>query len=240
MWYQAVSNSNKTGVNVKFFAPLILLFSFTGVQATDLQYCTSSETVEITLNTSEAPLNQDVWKEYFPLVQVMPADLSCANQLNKIEQYAVKYCTRVGNFDSVQINDRLISSFPTTGSGGEWAGSSSGEVFGPPVAGSADSRGAHIYMSFLCIGKMVEPGVNENFTVQHTQHHQLPYPDHPDFAVADAITSQLAINRLRSKSTKACVKKGYRNVDELHSECNRSGEALRTNGFVCNGQFICN
>ena len=96
---------------------LLSLLSFSELQAADLQYCASNETKEIILDASSEPVAQDMWKEYFPLLQVMPSGLSCSIQLDKIEQYAAAYCEKRGNYLSVEISDRLISSNSRNGRG---------------------------------------------------------------------------------------------------------------------------
>ncbi|MBT6192469.1 MAG: hypothetical protein HOI01_02850, partial [Proteobacteria bacterium] len=44
-------------------------------------------------------------------------------------------------------------------------------------------------MSFTCIGEALEQTHPEPFAVQYYQHHYLPNPANPDFAIGDAITS---------------------------------------------------
>jgi hypothetical protein len=53
-----------------------------------------------------------MWKEYFPLLQVMPSGLSCSIQLDKIEQYAAAYCEKRGNYLSLKYPTVLFQATP--------------------------------------------------------------------------------------------------------------------------------
>jgi hypothetical protein len=94
-------------------------------------------------------------------------------------------------------------------------------------------------MSFTCIGEALEQTHPEPFAVQYYQHHYLPNPANPDFAIGDAITNEIAINRLRSKGKDICLQSGYRAITEIDSLCESDGDPDQANSVSCVGQFDC-